>query len=505
MKVNLVTWIAVVGILCALSGPAARGDEYLPAEYAVGQGELSSADLAVTVPPPAPESLGLRDAVSLSFRHNAGFRSTIRSLLGARSAWWVARQRWDLALFGEVVRTGNGETTETSSAGANLFYSAITGADFSIAAELADLDAEEREQSISASIRQPLLAGRGPASAAYEELRQARNSYRQGLLSFFTARQDLIQRVINSYFGALRREQVLTIQESSVKLAEQAVSDAELRLESGLIAEIDLTRAQLRLAQAQASEVLARQEMQDSLDQLLGLLGLAIGGQPKLVTAAPYEPIEADMEATVAEALARRPELRLSQLDIENRAAARRLARSRRLPSLDLFGGYARTSNGATDNSWDVGVALSVPIGSRGLSEAVRRAQWDLLVAEQGREDLQQQIIGEARSQVRAVEAAERNVAIAAQRLEVAKRSLHIANRMVEEGLATNRDVIDAQNDLTTSDISLVTSQIERYLARVRLQRAVGRDLWQALPSQEPEDRPSATEAASGEAGAEAQ
>jgi len=504
MKVNLAPWIAVVGVLCGMSGLARSSDEYLPGEYAVGQGEVSSADLAVTVPPPAPESLGLRDAVSLALRHNAGFRSTIRSLLDARSAWWVARQRWDLALFGEAVRTGNGETTETSSAGADLFYSAITGADFSITAELDDLDSDEREQSIRASVRQPLLAGRGKASTAYEELRQARNSYRQSLLNFFTARQNLIERVISSYFGALRREQVLTIQESSVKLAEQAVSDAELRLESGLVAEIDLTRAQLRLAQAQASEVLARQETQDSMDQFLSFLGLAVGGQPKLVTEAPYEPFTSDMEAAVTEALALRPELRLSQFDIENRAAALRIARSRRLPSLDLFGAYARTSNGATDKSWDVGVQLSVPIGSRGLSEAVRRAQWDLLVAEQDREDLRQGIIADARSEVRAVEAAERNVSIAGQSLEVARRSLHIANRMVEEGLATNRDVIDAQNDLTASDISLVTSEIERYLTKVRLQRAVGRDIWQALPSEEPEDQPAAGEAASGEAGVEA-
>jgi len=503
MKVNLAIWIAVVGILCGLPGLAASSDEYLQPEWAVGQGEVSSADLAVTVPPPAPESLGLRDAVSLALRHNAGFRSTIRGLLDARSAWWVARQRWDLALFGEVVRTGNGETTETSRAGADLFYSAVTGADFSITAEMDDLDSDEREQSIRASVRQPLLAGRGTASSAYEELRQARNSYRQSLLRFFTGRQDLIERIISSYFGALRREQVLTIQESSVKLAEQAVSDAELRLDSGLIAEIDLTRAQLRLAQAQASEVLARQEMQDSLDQFLSLLGLAVGGQPKLVTEAPYEPLKAEMEAAVTEALALRPELRLSQLDIENRSAALGIARSWRLPSLDLFGAYATSSNGATDNSWDVGVELSIPIGSRGLSEAVRRAQWDMLVAEQDREDLRQRITAEVRSEVRAVEAAERNVAIAGQSLEVARRSLHIANRMVEEGLATNRDVIDAQNDLTASDIALVTSEIERYLARVRLQRAGGRDLWQVLPSEEPEDQPAATEAASGEAGAE--
>jgi len=52
---------------------------------------------------------------------------------------------------------------------------------------------------------------------------------------------------------------------------------------------------------------------------------------------------------------------------------------------------------------------------------------------------------------------------------------------MVEEGLRTNRDLLDAQDDLTRSQTSLVSSKINYYLALVRLRVAVGLDILPAL------------------------
>jgi cobalt-zinc-cadmium efflux system outer membrane protein len=354
---------------------------------------------------------------------------------------------------------------------------------------------------LTASLRQPLLAGRGAASAAYEELRHARNAYRAALLSFFVEQEDLIERVISSYLTAIQQQQLVTIRESSVKMSEETVRDAKLRLDEGVIAELDLMRAQLRLAGEQRATVSTSQFLADSIDSLLTLLGLQVGEMPKLVTQVPYEPRDIDLEASVAQALELRPELRLIGLAIEDREAVLRIARSHRLPSLDLFGTWRRTENGLEDRSWGVGLELSVPIASRSLNEAARQARWDLLVAQQEREDLVQRIIAEVRAQVRAAEAARQNVEIASRSVEVAKRSLHAAQRMVEEGLRTNLYVLDAQDDLTRDDTSLVTSKNDYYLALVRLRRAVGLDISRAASTERVEASPH-EEAAPAEAAA---
>jgi outer membrane protein TolC len=181
--------------------------------------------------------------------------------------------------------------------------------------------------------------------------------------------------------------------------------------------------------------------------------------------------------ALTAEALESRPDLRLADLSIEDREAVVRIARSLRLPALDLFADWTRQRNGLEERSWLVGLDLSVPIASRSLTEAVHQASWDLLVSKQAKEELKQQIVSDVRRQVRAAEAARANVDIAAKGLEVANRSLFIAQRMVEEGLGTNRDVLDAQDEIRRSESQLATSKINYYLALVRLRVAVGQDV----------------------------
>jgi cobalt-zinc-cadmium efflux system outer membrane protein len=467
---------AVVACSIMVAAQPAFASEAIRPEWEVGQERVSPSDLEVIVPPPAPEELALKEAISTALSQSLGFRRTFQDLLAARSNWYVAQQRWSLNASAQFERVGNDDTIDNEQYGASFSYAATTGADFSIIAEVDRLEAEETESDrlITAFLRQPLLAGRGDASAAYEEVRQARNNYRAELLSFFLGRQDLVERVISAYLATIQQEQLVEIQEMSVNLGEQAVEEARLRLESGLIPEIDLTRAQLRLAREQTAAVTQRQSYRDSMDSFLVLLGLEVGGAPELVTTVSYEPEAFALEALVEQALELRPDLRLADLLIEDREAALRIDRSQRLPALDLFAGWARERNGLDERSWNVGLDLSVPIASRSLSEAVRQSRWALLVSQQAKEDLRQLVIADVRRQVRAAEAARANVDIQTQSVEVAQRSLRIAERMVEEGLRTNRDLLDAQDDLTRSQTSLVTSKIDYYLALVRLRVATG-------------------------------
>lgn len=440
----------------------------------------SPALLAVTPPPPAPAELPLQDAVGLALAHNQSFRLAVLSLLDARSNLTVAQQRWGLSLFGAAQ---HGDAPDTGQAGANFTYDALTGATVTFQSVTGLFATTAGFEGYSALLQQPLLAGRGTASAAYEQVRSARSAYESGALNYYLARQDLVVAVINAYLDAVQEGQFVAIQQESVKLAEQSVQDAELRLKEGLITQIDLMRAQLRLAQAQSSEVQARQAQQDAVDRLLLLLGVRVGGAPQLVTEVAYEPAAQDVATAVEYALANRPELQVSRLAIQDRQAAVRITRSQRLPALNVFGQVEATEFHFSQQAWAVGLETTVPIGSRALREAHNQSQWALLVAEQDQETLRQQIIVEVRQQARAAEAARANVDIAAKAVEVAQESLRLAQRLVEEGLDTNRNVLDAQNDLTAARTTLVASMNGYYLAMVNLRRAMGMDVGGLIPA----------------------
>ncbi len=472
-----------------------QASDYLRPEWQVGQEQVSPEDLSVIVPAPAPDVLSLQDAVLLALEQNLGFRQTLQSLLAAQSNWYVAQQRWSLAAFAGVQRTGNDETVDERHAGAAFSYAATTGADFSVVAELTRLDSEDTQSAISALLQQPLLAGRGDASAAYEEVRRARDTYRAELLLFFIDRQSLIRQIVGAYSDVVEQEQLVAIQEASVDRRKQSVEDARLRLEAGLIPEIELRRAQLRLSSEEAFAIAQKQGLRDAMDRLLLLLGLEVGGMPDLVTPVPYDPQSLDVAGLTTQALESRPDLLLADIAIEDAEAGLRISRSERLPSLDLFGGWWEQRNGIEERSWNVGLDLSVPIGSRSLTEAVNQARWDLLVSQQARETLVQQVVADVRAEARAAEAARANIDIAESSVELAERSIEIAQRMVEEGLGTNRDLLDAQDDLRQSQRSLVSSQIRYYLALVRLRVALGLDLLPVVSSdQAPTTSPDAGE-----------
>jgi outer membrane protein len=436
--------------------------------------------LTVEPPPEAPAELSLQDAVQLAMAHNQGFRQSVLSLLDARSNLAIAQQRWGLSLFGN---SQHGDTPETGQAGANFSFGALTGGSLTFQSVTNLLAATAGFEGYTALLEQPLLAGRGAASPYYEQLRSARSGYEGGVLDYYLARQDLVVLVIDTYLEAVQQGQFVAIQQESVKLAEQSVQDAELRLKEGLIIQIDLMRAQLRLAQAQSGEVQARQAQQDAVDRLLLLLGVQVEGSPKLVTEVAYQPSPQDVESAVDYALENRPELRVSDLTIQDREAALRIARSQRLPALNLFGGLEASEFNFSQQAWSVGLQATLPIGARGLQETYNQSEWALLVAEQSQENLQQQIVAEVRRQARAAEAARANVDIAAKAVEVAQESLRLAQRLVEEGLDTNRNVLDAQNDLTAARTTLVTSKNNYYLAMVSLRRAMGMDVGELIPA----------------------
>jgi len=477
--------IILAGVACffLISLSVGYAAESIPPEWLVGQDKVTEQLLRVIPPTEAPAELSLKEAVEVAFQRNVDFRGIILGLLSARSNYAVAQQLWQLNLTGSLTRSNGEPSTTASSVGGALSYSAVTGANISVASELSRLDSEEMSSGTSVSLSQPLLAGGGKASSAYESLRSARNAYRRALIGFFTSRQNFIADIIGQYFGVTRQQQVVGIQADSVKRAEQTVKDAQVRLNEGLITEIELTSAQSSLSNAQTQAVLAQQAAQDSLDRLLLALGLRIGGNPKLVTTVSYVPTTIDAEAAVNQALMRSPRLRLDELSREDEEAALRISRNSLLPNLDLSATQELNDGGANRN-WSIGLQLAVPIASRARNESARQAKWAFLIAQQRRENFKQQIILDVRAQVNAANAAKANVDNALKGRDFAKRSVEIAKRMIEEGLGTNRELLTAQDSLTASEISLAESKINYYFATVALRQSMGIDISTDLPDE---------------------
>lgn len=481
MRRIFVTAVLVSIVMCSSIGSllAAEG---IPEAWYLKPEAVDPKFLKVEAPQTAPDELTIQDAVRMAYRNNIGFRASIMSLLTARSNLYVVQQRWQLSASGGIQRNQSEDSGTTSTSfGAALALDPTGGTTISIGSELSWLDSESSTD-LSMSIQKPLLQGAGKYSAASEQLRQARNSYRASLLNFFNARQTLTSQIISSYFNVIRQQRSVNIRRQGVARAEQSVNDSRLRLDAGLITELDLTQAELSLTQAQLGSVLIEQNAQDTMDQFLRMLGLKVGSNPTLVSEVTYDPADLDIDALVKQALEHHPDVALSLLSLEDSEFSYKNTRNQALPSLDAVAGYHQSWHDYNSSSWNVGLQLALPIASRAQSESVKLAEWNLWIARQERENLLQQIALDVRSQGHAVQAARTTVDIARKSRDIAQRSFKAAERMVQEGLRTNRDLVDAQNALTNSEIDLMNSYIDYYLATVTLRQSLGTDIAIDLP-----------------------
>jgi len=480
-SIRVTLWAAAAAAVLVVAAPGRCESFALRPEWQVGQGEVRTADLTPTTPLPAPERLALREAIETAFKYNLSFRTTIEILLDGQSELRVSEQRWALTVGADIESVRNGVDTTGAVATAGFTWSALTGSEFSVAAALGSLSTRDYE----ISYIHPLGRGKGRVSAANEALRQARSSYRQSLLSFYLDQQDLAEAVVVAYFEAYKRDKLRAIEQKGLDLAERALTDAEARRAEEENTIFDVTRAQFRVARAQQSLYRAQQLYGDGVDQLLRLLGLEIGGEPTLTTEPVYAPEPIDPAAAVATALEQRAELSLLDLEIDDDRAVVRIERDARRPRIDALAAVSRFSSGGQTELL-IGLRSSLPIRSRRLEEAAAIARRLLMVSEQDRHDWRQRIAAEVRNLARAARAAEDNVESAEQNLAAAQVSLDAAQIFVEEGLGDNRNLIDAQDALTSSEALHLTAPIDYYLTTVRLKRAVGENILEGLPEEAP-------------------
>ena len=146
------------------------------------------------------------------------------------------------------------------------------------------------------------------------------------------------------------------------------------------------------------------------------------------------------------------------------------LAETRKKPQADVHFnfsslGFALFGGGGIANVLTslLGLHVSVPMKEKALQENVAQAARNRDTLDDDLEFRRQQIVNEVRGQVRA-ETAKANIDLLTANLDVAKKSVHIAQRLIEEGLAPNRDLLDAQASQTDTESGVLSAKVDYFL-----------------------------------------
>lgn len=440
---------------------------------------------AATPAEEVPAKLTVTDAVAIALRANARLKESNASYLDAASRLKIEKLRTTYY----ASSTLNFQRSENDSESSNLVtgnwrYQSPTGTEASV--ELSPYASGDSRGGLGLRLSRPLGSGSGRFSDKFDALQSAQASASLEYKSLYLAKQATVQDVITSYYDAVLAREKVAVIEGALQIAKQAAEDARSRLKEELVAEIDVSRADIRVAQTEDDLNQQRQQARRAVDTLMLSLGFGVGQNPELTDPVP-EPRVPDLtlDEAIKKALENRAEL--AQYDIRLAEQERRVAlrADRMRPKLDAVAGLdtrnsesGLLSSSITGSSTlTAGLEYRIPLDSRSLAADKETAARDLEVMKTRRGLEVERIVQEVRNAFRAIEESKATLEIFSENLKIAEKSLTLATRMFEEGLRDNRNVLDAQQDIARIKNDILVAKTDLYLAGLNLKYSMGEDL----------------------------
>jgi outer membrane protein TolC len=292
--------------------------------------------------------------------------------------------------------------------------------------------------------------------------------------------QTALTSVAQTFFTHLRNLRRIEVLDANTSRAKALVNLALNQLSAGVATQIDVTRAESLLAQAEQARLQQDTVVYQSALLLQRLLDL---DPARRLALADFEVrrVNAGNFADGFEqtTFAKRADWLRAQKAVEQARVDVQTAKFQRLPALGLSGEYGYVSTEFLDNSnqpaWFAGATVTIPIFDGFKSGADRRAALSRQRAQAVRlHNLELQISAELRLAQQDAASRFAQIAVAEKSLHLAEQELELAQKRFQQGVADNREIIEAQNRLAIASDGRVEAVYQYNLSRVELARAKG-------------------------------
>lgn len=285
--------------------------------------------------------------------------------------------------------------------------------------------------------------------------------------------------VAENYFAHLRNQRRLAVLDANITRARALLELARNQLNAGVATQIDVTRADAQLAQAEQARLQQLTAVVASELFLKRLLDIHPATELRLEN---FQVRRTQQELFVFSdqktAFEKRADYLAAQKALEQAKVNVRTATLQRLPSLGLSGNYGLASPKFDDNDkqeqWGLTIGLGMPLFDMRIGPDRRIALSRQRAQEARVHALELQISSEMR--LAAQDATSRNaqVVVAEKGLSLAREELRLAQQRYQQGVADNREVVEAQNRLAIAEDNLVEAEFQLNLSRVELARVKG-------------------------------
>jgi outer membrane protein len=284
--------------------------------------------------------------------------------------------------------------------------------------------------------------------------------------------------VARAYLTLVRADEQVSTAQANVTLAESLRKLALSQKDAGSGTGIEVTRAQVQLANEQQRLLVARNDRDRAQIQLLRAMGLKMSVQIDPSDKLRYVPAEG---VTVSEALDTAKQTRADVRVQHRRETLSKIqadaVKWERLPSIGAFADAGGIGLDPADVRFTrtFGVTLRIPIWDGGRRDARRVESMSQVRQEELRgKDLNQQVESEVRLAFEALQSAEGQIKVAEQGVQLADNELAQARRRYEAGVGTSIEVTDAQTRMARAQDNRTAALYLHNLAKIELASAMG-------------------------------
>jgi len=284
--------------------------------------------------------------------------------------------------------------------------------------------------------------------------------------------------VARYYLAGVRAQSVLNTAKSNVDLSEKLLQLATSQRQAGTGTGIEVTRAEVQLANDRQFLLVAQTDFTRKRLELLKSVGLDLTApveltDPLLYTSALTRSFD-DAMRLAHESLS---SLKAQSKREQSASLTHSAVALERVPSLSAFADYGAIGLKANDTeaTRTFGISLKIPIFDGGARDARRAESMAVLKQERIRSnDLERAVELKIRIALDAVDSADAQVHAAEEGLALSNNELDQAQRRYTAGVATSVEVTDAQTRLQRARENQITALFNHALARIDLAAATG-------------------------------
>ena len=410
-------------------------------------------------PTAAALSLSIAEAINRALAHNLGLLLTEDGVERARGARWRA--------LGDLMPNINGRISETSQQ-VNL-----RAFGFSLPSGFPGVVGPYQIVDARVYLSQAVLDLRATNEARAETHNVAAARY-----DLKTARDLVVLVAADAYSQAVAAAARTEVARAQVETAEALYTQTADMKQNGLVANIEVLRAEVQLETERQRVTAARNQFEKAKLQLARLIGLPLGQAVTLTDQISSVPLpEMTLDQAVERAYRTRPDYQAALERIHAAEAIRRAVVGDTLPSVRVNASYGDigVSLGESHGTFSVVGAVDVPIFQGGRTRGrLLEADTDLRSRRAEAEDLKASIYYEVRTALLDLQTGNEQLQVATRVRELAANQLTEARDRFAAGVSSNIEVIQAQGAVTQANDQFISALYAINVAKGGLIHAIG-------------------------------